>query len=187
MLKIVKNCQKKCQNLVRSCFLITPIKCLKGHKSLGSLCNVKSKSPQWVSQSVTRSPIELLWTAKNYFQYKLVTFSFFIWTQGDTLLLVHSEWSFGRNRIAYFVCETWKINNVKCIWLFITKIEKTSVLLLVAMNSQAHWARANTFYMIHNSNINTAFDFTKYFHALKQTLAFKDCTFGESKYSFCSS
>ena len=50
--------------LVRSCFLITLIKCLKGHKSLGSLCNVKSKS-QWVSQWVTRSPIEQLWTAKN--------------------------------------------------------------------------------------------------------------------------
>ena len=30
--------------LVRSCFLITLIKCLKGRKSLGSLCNVKSKS-----------------------------------------------------------------------------------------------------------------------------------------------
>ena len=50
--------------LVRSCFLIT---LLKGHKSLGSLCNVKSKSTvsQSVSQWVTRSPIELLWTAKN--------------------------------------------------------------------------------------------------------------------------
>ena len=50
--------------LVRSCFLIILIKCLKGHKSLESLCNVKSKS-QAVSESVTRSPIELLWTAKN--------------------------------------------------------------------------------------------------------------------------
>ena len=30
--------------LVRSCFLITLIKCLKGQKSLGSLCNVRSKS-----------------------------------------------------------------------------------------------------------------------------------------------
>ena len=30
--------------LVRSCILITLIKCLKGHKSLGSLSNVKSKS-----------------------------------------------------------------------------------------------------------------------------------------------
>ena len=49
--------------LVRSCFLITLIKCLKGHKSLGSLRNVKSKS-QSVSESVTRSPIELSWTAK---------------------------------------------------------------------------------------------------------------------------
>ena len=47
--KIVKNCQKFqkiVKVLVRSCFLITLIKCLKGHKSLGLLCNVKSKSPQ---------------------------------------------------------------------------------------------------------------------------------------------
>ena len=39
--------------LVRSCFLITLIKCLKGHKSVGSLCNVKSKS-YWVSQWVSQ-------------------------------------------------------------------------------------------------------------------------------------
>ena len=53
--------------LVRSCFLITLIKSLKGHKSLGSLCNVKSKSTlsDRLSDSVIRSPIELLWTAKN--------------------------------------------------------------------------------------------------------------------------
>ena len=38
-----------------SCILITLNKCLKGHKSLGSLCNVKSKSTvsQWVSQWVS--------------------------------------------------------------------------------------------------------------------------------------
>ena len=43
------------------------IKCLKGYKSLGSLCNVKIKMSltQSVSESVTRSPIELFWTAKN--------------------------------------------------------------------------------------------------------------------------
>ena len=35
--------------LVRSCFLITLIKCLKGRKSLGSLCNVKRKS-HWLSE-----------------------------------------------------------------------------------------------------------------------------------------
>ena len=79
IVKTLKNCQK-CQNsqklsklskivkmLVRSCFLITLIKCLKGHKSLGSLfvCQlVKSSVSEWVSQWVTRSPIELLWTAK---------------------------------------------------------------------------------------------------------------------------
>ena len=58
---------KSCQNVGQTCFLITLIKCLKGHKSLGSLCNVKSKSTvnEWVSQLVTRSPIDLLWTAKN--------------------------------------------------------------------------------------------------------------------------
>ena len=72
IVKIVENglnCQKRLRNvkmLVRSsCFLVILIKCLKGHKSLGSLCNVKSKSES-VSEWVTRSPIELLWTAKNH-------------------------------------------------------------------------------------------------------------------------
>ena len=60
MLKIVKKLSK-----LSTCWSRHVMSCLKGHKSLGSLCNVKSKSPQWVSQSVTRSPIELLWTAKN--------------------------------------------------------------------------------------------------------------------------
>ena len=50
--------------LVSSCLPITPIKCLKGHKSLGSLCNIKIKS-HGPTDSVTRSPIELFWTAKN--------------------------------------------------------------------------------------------------------------------------
>ena len=44
--------------LVRSCFLITVIKCLKGHRSLGSLFNVKKQKvsqslSQWVSDKVT--------------------------------------------------------------------------------------------------------------------------------------
>ena len=55
------------REIVRSCLLITLIKCLKGHRSLGSLfvCQlVKSSVSEWVSQSVTRSPIELFWTAK---------------------------------------------------------------------------------------------------------------------------
>ena len=66
--KNVNNCQncwnsQNCQNsqklskivkmLVRSCFLITVIKCLKGHRSLGSLFNVKNK--KWLSDSVTDS------------------------------------------------------------------------------------------------------------------------------------
>ena len=51
--------------LVMSCLLITLSKCLKGHKSLGSLCNVKSKSilSEWLSHWVTRSPRHLFWTA----------------------------------------------------------------------------------------------------------------------------
>ena len=67
--KIVKkfqNCQicqkivKIVKMLVRSCFLITVIKYLKGHWSLGSLFNVKKqKVGHSVSESVTRSPIEL--------------------------------------------------------------------------------------------------------------------------------
>ena len=79
IVKIVENCQKmsKIVNmLVRSCFLITLVKCLKGHKSVGSLCNVKSKST--VSQSVTRLPIELLWTAKEANREKRKQTSYFI-------------------------------------------------------------------------------------------------------------
>ena len=45
--RIVKNCQN-----VRSCFLITVIKCLKDHWSLGSLFNVKNK--KWLSDSVSQ-------------------------------------------------------------------------------------------------------------------------------------
>ena len=52
--------------LVRSCPLITVIKCLKGQKSLGLLFVCQSvKYRELVSQWVTRSPIELFWTAKN--------------------------------------------------------------------------------------------------------------------------
>ena len=51
---------------VRSCLLIPLIKCLKGHKSLGSLCNVwllvVTEGP---TKGGTRCPIELFWTAKN--------------------------------------------------------------------------------------------------------------------------
>ena len=63
IVKIVKNFQN-CQKfsklskivkmLVRSCFLITVIKCLKGHWSLVSLFNVKKqKVGQWLSDSVS--------------------------------------------------------------------------------------------------------------------------------------
>ena len=56
-------------NLVMSCLLITLIKCLKGHKSLGSLCSVvKSLIVSLVgpTKGQTMSPNELFWTAKNY-------------------------------------------------------------------------------------------------------------------------
>ena len=50
--------------LVRSCLLISRIKCLKGHKSLGSLCHcVFLKVSQWVSDKVTYWAVS--WTAKN--------------------------------------------------------------------------------------------------------------------------
>ena len=55
--------------LVMSCVLITLITCPKGHKSLrvlyGSLFQQCVVVSEWVSQWVTRSPIELFWTAKN--------------------------------------------------------------------------------------------------------------------------
>ena len=53
--------------LVRSCLLVTLIKCPKGHKCVGSLCRlvktliVSSVRPR---DQGTRSPIELFWTAK---------------------------------------------------------------------------------------------------------------------------
>ena len=49
-----------CLFLVRSYLLITLIKCLKGHKSLGSLiCCLFKKVTYSLSEWVTRSPIEL--------------------------------------------------------------------------------------------------------------------------------
>ena len=57
--KLLKKVQS-CQKIVRSCLLITLIKCLKGHKSLGSLFVCQNqKLAHWVTQSVTMSPIEL--------------------------------------------------------------------------------------------------------------------------------
>ena len=53
---------------VRSCLLISLIKCLEGQKSLGSLCSVVKTlivSGAGPSKQGTRSPIELSWTAKN--------------------------------------------------------------------------------------------------------------------------
>ena len=55
-------------NIVKSCLLITLIKCLKGQKSLGSLCSVVHSlivSGAQPTDRPTRSPIELFWTAKN--------------------------------------------------------------------------------------------------------------------------
>ena len=51
--------------MVRSCLLVTLIKCLKCLKSirLFFVCQLV-KSCQWLTESVTRSPIELFWTAK---------------------------------------------------------------------------------------------------------------------------
>ena len=54
--------------LVMSCLLITLVKCLKGYKSLGSLCNVVKAlivSGNGQTNGQTMSPIELFWTAKN--------------------------------------------------------------------------------------------------------------------------
>ena len=66
--------------LFKSCLLITLIKCLKGHKSLGSLFVCQSvKYPEWVSEWVsdwvTRSPIELFWTAKKEKESKAVVWN----------------------------------------------------------------------------------------------------------------
>ena len=64
---VIKNCHQKLSST-------SLIKCLKGHKSLGSLCsvvnsvivNVSGAQPRdQPAKQGTRSPIELLWTAKN--------------------------------------------------------------------------------------------------------------------------
>ena len=55
----------------QTCLLISLIKCLKGHKSLGSLCSVVKTlivSGNGPTNGRTMSPIELFWTAKNGFQ-----------------------------------------------------------------------------------------------------------------------
>ena len=54
-------------NMVRSCLLVTLIKCPKGHKCVGSLCRlVKTLIVQFgQTKQGTRSPIELFWTAKD--------------------------------------------------------------------------------------------------------------------------
>ena len=61
--------------LVRSCLLITLIKCLKGHKFLGSLCNILKTlivSGVRPRDQGTRSTIELFWTAKKCNKKRLV-------------------------------------------------------------------------------------------------------------------
>ncbi len=56
----------------QTCLLISLIKCLKGHKSHGSLCSVVKtlivslvRQTDRPSKQGTMSPIELFWTAKN--------------------------------------------------------------------------------------------------------------------------
>ena len=82
-LKIVKM-------LVRSCFLITVIRCLKGQGLLGG--SLMSKNKRWlsesVSHSVTRSPIELSWTAKNHWDPHQPAAKRVV--KGNFSLLIHS-------------------------------------------------------------------------------------------------
>ena len=63
--------------MVGSCLLITLIKCLKGHKSLGSLYSVVKTlivCGNRQSKGRTRSPIELFWTAKHPCEHFVVKF-----------------------------------------------------------------------------------------------------------------
>ena len=65
--------------MIRSCLLITLIKCLKGHKSLGSLCSVVKTlivSGAGQTDRQTRCPIELFWTAKKISTFLLPFWSF---------------------------------------------------------------------------------------------------------------
>ena len=76
--------------LVRSCPLIILIKFLKGHKSLGSLCwCVFQKVPYSLSESVTRSPIELsAGQLKNVIIHHMNTFSKYILFANSKIILV---------------------------------------------------------------------------------------------------
>ena len=72
------------REIVRSCLLITLIKCLKGHKSLGSLCSVgKTLVPNQPRDQRTDRQCHLLscqtlvWTAKNKSGKLKQCFSFF--------------------------------------------------------------------------------------------------------------
>ena len=73
--------------LVRSCLLVSLIKCPKGHKCVGSLCRlVKTlivSSVRPVDQG-TRSPIELFWTAK-----KLVFSIRHLFTKFSQIFVIH--------------------------------------------------------------------------------------------------
>ena len=61
-----------CFFLVRSSLLITLIKCLKGHKALGSLCMSKSKTPclsVLSDRGRYRAVSDKVWTAKKRLFY----------------------------------------------------------------------------------------------------------------------
>ena len=65
--------------LVRSCFLITLIKCLKGHMCLGSLCLFRNQNVcDCVGHSVTGAVLRLCLDSKNISQEIILTLSWLI-------------------------------------------------------------------------------------------------------------
>ena len=119
--------------------LVKCLKCLKGHKSLGSLCNVKSKSTvtQSVSQSVTRSPIELLWTAKNLKMFRKSKNVQNIWKFSENLKIVRKPENRKKKNQ-----KIWKFSeNFQKIWIFsenLKTFQKSEKFLKIFANQSGH-------------------------------------------------
>ena len=111
------HCLCICLVLVRSCVPITLIKYLKGHRSLGSLFVCQSvKFCEWVSESVTRSPIELFWTAKNTINMTVLFLSF-LCTLPEPMLQTQPS-----NKQGIWCCQKlYKVKNALCKCIHLEK------------------------------------------------------------------
>ena len=91
--------------LVRSCFLITVIRCLKGQGLLGG--SLMSKNKRWLSESVSHSVSDKVtywavgWQQKNYFQNVTIN----ICKKMSTFKIVQNCWNW-----MWMRAEKWKMS-----------------------------------------------------------------------------